>query len=407
MDKVVIVMPAWNEAENIREMIEVLLKEEFPKIKADMNLLVVDNHSTDGTDKIVEEAFKKHKNIHLVEQDKPGLGWAYVKGMRYAMNELQADAILEMDADFQHPPRFVKPMVDAFLSGADYCIGSRYIKGGSVPKEWALSRKAVSYFGNLYIRLVMLNFRIHDLTTGFRLAKVHGVLDKIDLENLMDLNRFAYKVDLLYQCLKNSKKTVEVPLEFANRTKEKSKFNWKEMMSTFKVATILGIKDKIRFIKFGTVGFVGYLVNAVALEIFSKSGIAAGIASSLSFTQGTPISIFSEISAWAAVLSTEMAIISNFTFNNLWTFSEVKITKPLQVIWKFLQFNLSSIGAVVIQFLVIGGAVMIFSDTRLVRQAGLLVSMPLVLTFNYVMYNIFIWKTWKLPWAKKQQKLAA
>src|SRR5579859_7253593 len=114
--KVVIVMPAWNEAQNLKEMIDVLAREEFPKIKADMQLLIVDNHSTDGTDKIVSEASKK--NVHLIQQKNKGLGWAYVTGMQYAINTLKADAILEMDADFQHPPRFVKPMVDAYLAGA-------------------------------------------------------------------------------------------------------------------------------------------------------------------------------------------------------------------------------------------------------------------------------------------------
>lgn len=397
VNKVVIVMPTWNEAVNIKRMIEELVKREFPTIDADMQLLVVDNHSTDGTKEIVESASKAYKHVHIIEQDKPGLGWAYVRGMQYAINELKADAVMEMDADFQHPPRFVKPMVDAYLGGAEYVIGSRYIKGGSVPAEWAASRKAVSFFGNLFIRIMLVNFKIHDLTTGFRLTKVDGVLNKIDLEKLHDLDKFAYKVDLLYQSLKNSKKTVEVPLEFASRTQDKSKFNWKEMVATFKLAIILGIKDKIRFIKFGTVGFVGYLVNAITLELFSRSGIAGGIASAFSFTKNTPVSIFSEISAWAAVLATEMAIVSNFTFNNIWTFSEVKITKPLQIIWKFLQFNLSSMGALVIQFLIIGGAVMIFGDTRLVRQLGLLIAMPLVLTFNYIMYNLFIWRTWHFP----------
>ncbi|HKC04939.1 MAG TPA: glycosyltransferase, partial [Patescibacteria group bacterium] len=155
-DRIVIVMPAWNEAKNIEEMIDVLVKKEFPTIKADMQLLIVDNHSEDGTDKIVSEASKKFKNVHIIQQDKSGLGWAYVRGMQYAMNNLHADAILEMDADFQHPPRFIKPMVDAYLGGADYAIGSRYIKGGSVPAEWALSRKAISFFGNLFIRTVLV-----------------------------------------------------------------------------------------------------------------------------------------------------------------------------------------------------------------------------------------------------------
>jgi len=169
MDKVVIVMPAWNEAENIKKMVGVLVEDEFPKIKAEMHLLVVDNHSKDGTDRIIDEASKKNGNVHLIQQDKPGLGWAYVKGMRYAMENLKADAILEMDADFQHPPRFIKPMVDAYLTGAEYVIGSRYVKGGSIPKEWAFSRKFVSFFGNLFYFIKIILNPFHYLFTFYNI----------------------------------------------------------------------------------------------------------------------------------------------------------------------------------------------------------------------------------------------
>jgi dolichol-phosphate mannosyltransferase len=301
-----------------------------------------------------------------------------------------------MDADFQHPPRFVKPMVEAYLKGADYVIGSRYIPGGSVPKEWAISRKLVSYFGNLFIRLVLLKPKIHDLTTGFRLMKVKGVLDKVDLDHLMEPERFAYKVDLLYQCIKNAKNTVEVPLEFAPRTKEKSKFNPKEMVSTFKVAIILGIKDKQRFIKFGVVGFTGYVVNAVFLEVFSNTAMTRFLAQASSGLAGTLLNFTTEPSAWAAAISAELAIINNFTFNNIWTFKEAKITKPLALVRKFIEFNLTSFGAIIIQFVVIGLMVSALGDTRLIRQVGILVAMPLVLTFNYTMYNLVIWRTWSL-----------
>jgi dolichol-phosphate mannosyltransferase len=379
MNKVVIVMPAWNEVENIKRMIEELVKREFPTINADMQLLVVDNHSTDGTAEIVENASKAYKHVHLLQQDKPGLGWAYVRGMQYAVNELKADAVMEMDADFQHPPRFVKPMVDAYLSGAEYVIGSRYIKGGSVPKEWAASRRAVSFFGNLFIRTVLVNFKIHDLTTGFRLTKVKGVLDKIDLEKLHDLDRFAYKVDLLYQSLKNSGKTVEVPLEFASRTQEKSKFNWKEMVSTFKLAILLGIIDKQRFIKFGVVGFVGYLINAITLRILTGFNSPSLI-------------------AWSVPV--ELSIISNFTLNNIWTFKSEKITGSVSLIKKFLTFNGTSLGALLIQTVAgIAGDKLFGIGARQIILPFIIVI--LVLPFNYLMYNLVIWKTWKLPWAKK------
>lgn len=372
-------MPTFNEVKNIGWMIDELFVKEFPKIKADMHLLVVDANSPDGTAKIVEEKMKKFANLHLLKKEKEGLGADYVAGFKYAMKELKADAVMEMDADGQHPPDNVKRMVDAYLDGADYVIGSRYIPGGSVPKEWAFSRKAMSYLGNLFIRLVWLKFNIHDTTTGFRLTKVDGVLNKIDLDNLMAKERFAYKVDLLYQSIKNAKKVKEVPLEFRPRLKEKSKFNPKEMTTTFKVAIILGIKDKQRFIKFGVVGFIGYLVNAISLKIMTSVG-APGLF------------------AWS--LPVELAIISNFTLNNLWTFKQEKISGLKNIIYKFVQFNLTSMGALIIQTIAgnIGDLVFGVGARQLVL---LFIIVFLVLPYNYFMYNAVIWKTWKLPWQRK------
>ncbi|KKQ48498.1 MAG: Glycosyl transferase family 2 [Candidatus Woesebacteria bacterium GW2011_GWD1_38_10] len=373
MKKVVIVMAAWNEAENIKQMIDTLFDEVFPKIKADMHLLVSDNHSTDGMTQIVEKEMEKKKNLHIVQQTGKGLGNAYVSGFKYAVEKLKADAVMEMDADGQHPPRFVQPMVEAYLDGANYVIGSRYIPGGSVPKEWATFRKAVSYFGNLFIRLVLVKPSIHDLTTGFRLTQVEGVLDKIDLDNLMEKERFAYKVDLIYQSIKNAKKVVEVPLEFRPRITDKSKFNTKEMISTFRLAVILGIRDKAKFIKFGTVGFAGYLVNASTLWLFTKWAFPSPL-------------------AWG--LSTEFAIINNFIFNNAWTFKPEKITGVSMLLKKFFQFNLTSAGALLIQ--VVFGSISdsLFGPEK--RQLALpFIILFVVLPYNYFMYNKVIWKVKK------------
>ncbi|KKU03467.1 MAG: Glycosyl transferase family 2 [Candidatus Amesbacteria bacterium GW2011_GWB1_47_26] len=371
MDKIVIIMPAYNEAENVGLMIEELFGKEFPQIKnADMHLLVVDDFSPDGTGEIVKKYQSKYPNLHLLQKQKEGLGWAYIRGMQYAVDKLGADAVMEMDADFQHPPRFVKDMVAAFLNGADYVIGSRYIKGGSIPKEWEFSRKAVSFLGNLFIRLVLLKPQIHDLTTGFRLTRVKGVLDQIDLEHLMEPTRFAYKVDLLYQSIKNAKQVVEVPLEFASRTKEKSKFNPKEMVSTFKVAIILGIKDKQKIIKFGTVGFAGYVVNATALYLFTKLNWPG----------------------WAAWgLSTELAILNNFTWNNIWTFKDQQINGLTMILSKFLQFNITSAGGLLIQ-VVVGVATDYLTGSQY-RQIVLPLTIAfLVMPYNYLMYTLVIWR---------------
>lgn len=380
MEKVVIIMPTYNESENVRKMIPALFDEEFPKIEgAEMHLVIVDDNSPDGTGKIIKSMMEKYPNLHLVTGEKQGLGYAYIRGMKYAQEKLAADSVMEMDADFQHPTRFVKPMVEAYLAGADYCIGSRYIKGGSVPKEWAMSRKAVSFFGNLFIRLVLLKPSLHDLTTGFRLTRVEGVLDKIDLDNLMEPGRFAYKVDLLYQSVKNAKKVVEVPLEFAPRTKEQSKFNPKEMIATFKVAIILGIKDKLRFAKFGTVGAAGFLVNFAFIRIFRGVGLP-------------------EAAAW--LFATELAIINNYTLNNIWTFKEEKIGGLKNTVIKFLQFNVTSAGALAIQSIFGPLGVKIIGE-KFDWLVLAIVVVVLVLPYNYLMYNLVIWKTWKLPWGKK------
>lgn len=406
MNKVVIIMPTYNEADNISKMIPELVDKEFPKITgADIHLLVVDDSSPDGTGEIVKKAAETRENVHLLSGKREGLGWAYIRGMKYAMEKLSADAVMEMDADFQHPPEYVRPMVNAYLKGADYVIGSRYIPGGSVPKEWVLSRKAVSYLGNLFIRLVLLKPKLHDLTTGFRLTKVKGVLDKIDLDNLMEPERFAYKVDLLYQSVKRAKKTVEVPLKFAPRTKEKSKFNPKEMVATFKVAIILGIKGKQRFIKFAIVGGTGTVVNMVGIEVFRRTALTIALANlSLPLGDVPLLKVATTPSSWAAALGAELAIITNFTLNNIWTFKEEKITGFGKIVYKFFQFNLTSIGAIIIQFAVIGGAVKMFSDTVVVRQLAFLFALVfMIVPYNYTVYNLFIWKTWKLPWAKKKK----
>lgn len=387
MSKVVIIMPTYKEKDNISKMIPELFEKQFPQIKkAEMHLLVVndlpsDGSPDDGTGDTVKKYIKEHENLHILEDKKQGLGWAYIRGMKYAMEQLKADAVMEMDADFQHPPRFVKDMVAAYLDGADYVIGSRYIPGGSIPEEWAFFRKAFSFLGNLFIRLVWLKLKLHDVTTGFRLTKVKGVLDKIDLDNIMEPQRFAYKVDLLYQSVKNAKKVVEVPLEFASRKKEKSKFDTREMIATFKVAIILGIKDKQRFIKFGVVGFIGYLVNAFGLSLFARLN-------------------FAEWAIWAT--ATELAIISNFILNNIWTFRKEKIIGVGKILYKFLQFNLTSAGALVIQTVFGTLGVHFFGPQS--RQLLLpFIIVFLVLPYNYFMYNAVIWKTWKLPWSKKKK----
>ncbi len=398
MSKIVIVMPTYNESENIGRMLDVLVKRELRGIKNHkVEILVVDSKSPDGTAEIVQEKMKKYPQVHLLSTDKGGLGADYVKGMKYAMGTMKADAIMEMDSDFQHDPRDVKRLIAALDRGADHVIGSRYIKGGEIPKEWGIHRKAMSFFGSLFARLMLFMFSIHDMTSGFKLTKTE-YLKKVDLDNLYS-KYYAYKIQILYEIAKLGAKITEVPIIFYERKEGTSKISRKDLIDSFLVVVKLRIRDSKRFIKFGIIGFLGFVINSLGLEFFSSSQIAKDFASYFSHINNQEIwGVLAVPTAWAAALATEIAIVWNFSMNNVWTFAKERITNPIKLLYKFLQFNLTSVGAIIIQFWVIGMAVKIFGDTIWVRQIALVFSVGfLIVPYNYTMYNVFIWKRWRVP----------
>lgn len=394
---IIVIIPTYNEAENIGKMLDVLVEEELPKIRSNkVEILVVDSKSPDGTARIVKEKMKKYKQVHLLETDKGGLGADYVKGMKYAMRILKADTIIEFDADFQHDPRDIKKLIAAMNRGADHVIGSRYVKGGSIPKEWGLHRKAMSFFGSQFARLVLFLFGIHDMTSGFKLTKTE-YLKRVDLDNLYS-KYYAYKIQITYELAKLGAGIVEVPIIFYERLEGTSKISRKDLIDSFLVVMKLRIRDSKRFIKFGIVGVTGFTINAIALEIFARMGFTSPVADWFASWNTTPVlNIFQQASTWAAAVAAELAIISNFLFNNYWTFAGKSINDPRRFFWKFSHFNLTSLGAIVIQAVVIGTAVLLFGDSTLVRQLALVGAVGVfIVPYNYTMYNVFIWKTWKV-----------
>jgi len=242
--RIVVVMPTYNEAQNICAMVDLVCADVFRRMsQADMHLLVVDDNSPDGTGRLVRQKMLQYPNLHLSSGRKQSLGRAYVRGIRYAIEKLSPDAIVEMDADFQHDPRYLTQMVAAFRDGADYVIGSRFIPGGSIPNGWAWYRKAISRLGNSFARCMLRIGDLHDFTTGYRLTRVNGLLDQIDLRHLRRLDRFAYKVDLLYKTAKKAAKIVEIPICFAERRHENSKFQIAEIMATLQVIMRLRLEN--------------------------------------------------------------------------------------------------------------------------------------------------------------------
>lgn len=381
----VIVIPTYNEAENIGKMIEYLNEKTFPKIEKGsagwrMHILVVDGNSPDGTGKVVEKLSQKYKNTHLLtETSKDGIGAAYLKGFRYAIDKLNADFVFEFDADFQHPPETIPVMLKAMDEGYDYVIGSRKIKGGSNPKGWGFKRVFFSEVGGFVARFMMFFpfknfFRVTDPTTGLKVTRVKGFIDKINLDwkdGHLLTKSFGYKLQLLFETLKMGAKFKEIPLQFHVRDAGESKIEAKTAKDIFRVAFLLRWYDDFtqKFLKFGTVGFIGYLINAIFLEIFYK------------------------ISPWswlAWFLAVEMAIISNFILNNIWTFKSQTI-KGDKIFKKFFDFNFTSGGAIIIQTIAGSLGTFIFGDQS--RQILLpFIILFLVMPYNWFMYNNVIWK---------------
>jgi len=147
-------------------------------------------------------------------------------------------------------------------------------------------------------------------------------------------------------------------------------------------------------LKFAIVGFTGFVVNSLGLEFFRRSGLADSLSASFTAYASTPgLSLLANPNSWSGGLGAELAIISNFILNNFWTFSSDRITNPFKFLYKFLQFNLTSFGAVIIQFIAIGLATLAFGDTTLVRQLALVLSIGfLILPYNWLMYNLVIWR---------------
>ena len=217
--RIVVVLPTYNEAENLRNLVSVLFS-----LPLDLRVLVVDDNSPDGTGNIAEELSTEFKNkvtvLHRV--GKLGLRSAYIEGFRKAY-EMGASAIVQMDADFSHDPAVLTEMADR-LSFCDVVIGSRYVQGGSLDARWPLWRKALSAFGNNYARTI-LRFPLHDVTTGYRMWK-RETLQKMPLDRIRS-NGYIFLVEMAYVAFLMGYNIAEVPIHFADRRWGKSKMSLK------------------------------------------------------------------------------------------------------------------------------------------------------------------------------------
>ncbi|MEK6856937.1 MAG: glycosyltransferase, partial [Nanoarchaeota archaeon] len=240
MMKLSIIIPTYNEAENIKELIS-----EIGKVcKKDMlsyNIIIVDDNSPDNTSKIVKDVMQEDKHVTLIEREgKMGLGTAYIKGIKYSLNNLHPDLIMTMDADFSHNPKYIPDFMNKIKYGFDVVLGSRYVPGGGIGK-WGIHRTIISKGAN-YLAKTLLGLVTKDNTTGYRIYK-REVLERIDLNSIKS-NGYSFLMEMVFLCQYHNFKIAETPIFFDIRRHGASKISKKEIFKALK--TILGLKFRIK-----------------------------------------------------------------------------------------------------------------------------------------------------------------
>lgn len=205
--KIFVVIPTYEEADTIGELIEELMK-----LNLDLDVLVVDDHSPDGTAEVVRRLIPQHRSIHLIERPgKMGLGSAYLAGFRYAL-EGGADVIFEMDGDFSHHPRYIPPMLEK-LKETDLVVGSRYIKGVSVV-DWPMERLLLSYCANRWTKW-MTAVPIRDMTSGFKAFR-RNALASLDFSRIRS-DGYSFQIEVNFLLYQKKFRVAEIPIIFTDR----------------------------------------------------------------------------------------------------------------------------------------------------------------------------------------------
>jgi dolichol-phosphate mannosyltransferase len=323
--KCVIILPTYNERANIVPLLDALQSQFRQSDLQDMQILVVDDSSPDGTADAVRAVQLAMPNVHLLMGQKKGLGAAYIRGIEHALDQLGAEIIMEMDADFSHKPEDIPRLMVNIYHGADFVIGSRYVPGGTIPREWGLLRRAISQFGNIVARYVAGLYRVRDCTAGFRAIRA-DLLRDINFKQLR-VQGYAFQIALLHAAVTAGAKVVEVPVDFVDRTRGTSKLGLRDIVEFIANACWLRFQTSRTFISFLLVGASGVFVNLALFSLLLKIGVNQYI--------GSPVAI-------------EASIVSNFLLNNYWTFRQRRTGSRVRI--RGLKYNAVSLFALLISF---------------------------------------------------------
>jgi dolichol-phosphate mannosyltransferase len=212
--KATVCLPTYNEAENLEKIVHALGPH-------DVDVLVIDDGSPDGTDAIADRLAGELDYVRVLHRaHKDGIGRAYIAGFKHVLAG-DSELILEMDCDFSHDPADVPRLIAACAAGADLALGSRYVPGGGT-RNWGVVRRLISWGGSFYAR-VLLGVRIRDLTGGFKCFRRH-VLETLDLDAI-ESKGYAFQIETTYRVVKRGFRVEEIPIVFVDRTEGTSKMS--------------------------------------------------------------------------------------------------------------------------------------------------------------------------------------
>lgn len=375
--KVIHIIPTYNEQENIGRMIEEInsIGKIYPQWKND--ILIIDDYSPDGTAKVVYGYKKKHHNVHLLLKKKEGLGRALIYGYKYALNKLKADVVIPNDADFQWNPQDYPKLLEKIDDGYDVVVASRHVAGGKVI-GWNWFRKLNHDVSNSFLAWWVAGVHeVKDHAGNFKAIRVKNVLDKVALSGMKNAG-FSFQLHILYELSKTGARFTEVPVEFRERRYGESKIGFnryylRDVIEYIRSAIMIRLDRSSSFFKYLVVGGIGFLLQTFTSKILIEMAVNPGISVSI---------------------GAELAIISNFLLNNIWTFSHKKITGKRKLI-KLIQFNLLSIGAILIQGITVGiGTSLYGASTWFIFMVVSIIF--LVIPYSYFVYNRYIWKNRKI-----------
>ena len=239
MPKAVVVVPTYNERENVRPLIERISAMRRSEREVDIEVLFVDDSSPDGTGDEVKQAMSRYEFVHLLTRPKKeGIGRAFLDGFRFALERFDPAVVVQMDGDLQHPPEIIPELIHSVLEGADVAIASRKVKGG-MTVGWSKRRILLSWGANWLARIV-LGLEQKDVSSGFK-AYSRGMVEELTSRKLTS-SSFSYQEETLLVAKRAGKRVVEIPFTFTARKAGKTKFKTADILRFLKAILVMRYK---------------------------------------------------------------------------------------------------------------------------------------------------------------------